>query len=159
MEPFRFEEIVLTTFELLAQALPSTLPSVAPSGAAQTASPAAPMSGTPTSTTTAPGSTHAPVPPPDEFLLLKQVVPIVLMVAVFLLIVNRSKKKETQSREQMLSKLKKGDEVQTIGGILGKVMDAREDRVLVKVDENSNTKIWFSRTAIHRVVGAEEEAK
>ena len=72
---------------------------------------------------------------------------------------NRSKKKQDKGRTDMLAQLKKGDEVQTIGGILGKVMDAREDRVLVKVDENSNTKIWFSRTAIHRVVSADEVIK
>ena len=81
------------------------------------------------------------------------------MVAIFFFVMNRSNKKKDKGRTDMLSKMKKGDEVQTIGGILGKVMEAREDRILVKVDENSNTKIWFSRTAIHRIVGADEETK
>ena len=56
----------------------------------------------------------------------------------------------------MLSQLKKGDEIQTIGGIIGKVVEAREDRVLVKVDETANSKIWFSRNAIHRVLDEEK---
>ncbi len=50
--------------------------------------------------------------------------------------------------------------MQTIGGELGKVVEAREDRVLLKVDESSNTKIWYTRSAINRVLGEEKaEAK
>ena len=130
-------------FDLLAQ---TTVP--APTGTDTTAVTTA--SGTPT--------TKAP-PPPDLFKSLGSMVPIILMVIVFFMLMNRSNKKKDKGRTEMLAQLKKGDEVQTIGGILGKVMEAREDRVLVKVDENSNTKIWFSRTAIHRVVGADEVLK
>ena len=48
------------------------------------------------------------------------------------------------------------DRVQTIGGILGKVVEAEETKVLLKVDESSNTKIWFSRSAIDRVLEEEK---
>jgi preprotein translocase subunit YajC len=148
-------------FDLIAQTAPSVpapstpAPMTPTPGATGTETPAVPL----TSSSTAPGTPAAKAPPPDAFLLIKQMGPIILMVVVFLLLLNRSKKKESKGRTDMLSNLKKGDEVQTIGGILGKVMDAREDRVLVKVDESSNTKIWFSRTSIHRVVGADEETK
>lgn len=69
------------------------------------------------------------------------------------------KRKQDKSRQQMLDGMKRGDEIQTIGGIIGKVVEPREDRVLVKVDESSNTKIWFSRTAIARVTADNEKAK
>jgi preprotein translocase subunit YajC len=61
----------------------------------------------------------------------------------------------------MLSQLKRGDRVQTIGGILGTVVEARESEVVLKVDESANTKIRFSRSAIHRVLDEEtaEEKK
>ena len=60
----------------------------------------------------------------------------------------------------MLDTLKKGDRVQTIGGVLGTVVEARDTDVLVKVDESSNTKIRFSRNAIHRVLDEDKaEAK
>jgi preprotein translocase subunit YajC len=52
----------------------------------------------------------------------------------------------------MLGQLKKGDRIQTIGGVLGTVVEARDTEVLVKVDESSNTKIRFARSAIHRVL-------
>ena len=133
----------MTTFDLLAQTAPST-----PTGTDSTA------------VTTASGTSGAKAPPPpDLFRSVGQMIPIILMVIVFFMLMNRSGKKKDKGRTDMLAQLKKGDEVQTIGGILGKVLEAREDRVLVKVDESSNTKIWFSRTAIHRVVGADEVIK
>ena len=109
--------------------------------------------------TPAPSTSQPSVTPPAGFTMLQNVGPILLMVVVFFFIMNRSKKGTDKQRTKMLSELKKGDEVQTIGGILGKVLEAREDKVLLKVDENSNTKIWFGRSAIHRVVGVEDEKK
>jgi preprotein translocase subunit YajC len=73
-----------------------------------------------------------------------------------MMFMSKSKRSEEKKRRDMLGQLKKGDEIQTIGGIIGKVVEAREDRVLVKVDENSNTKVWFSRNAIHRVLEEEK---
>ena len=107
--------------------------------------------------TTAPSATQpANNPPPAGFQQLVQWMPLILIGLVMYVVLFRSKQSETKKRQTMLSALKKGDEVQTIGGILGKVIEARDDRVLVKVDESSNTKIWFARSAIHRVVEAEK---
>ena len=77
---------------------------------------------------------------------------LVLIMAVMWFFVLRGKRNQDKSRKNMLSELKKGDRVQTIGGIIGTVVEAREDSVLVKVDESTNTKIKFSRPAIHRVL-------
>ena len=82
--------------------------------------------------------------------------PIVLLILLMYVFMFRSKKGQENKRQQMIDALKKGDEVQTIGGEFGRVMETRDDRVLVKVDESSNTKIWYARSAIHRVVGAEK---
>lgn len=68
------------------------------------------------------------------------------------------KRKQDKERQNMLTQMKRGDEVQTIGGIIGKVVDPREDRVLVKVDESSNTKIWFARSAIAKVTVEDAKA-
>ena len=82
--------------------------------------------------------------------------PVILGILVLYVFMSKSKKGEERKRQDMLKTLKKGDEIQTIGGIIGKVVEAREDRVLVKVDETANTKIWFSRNAIHRVIEEEK---
>jgi preprotein translocase subunit YajC len=82
---------------------------------------------------------------------------MMLVIAVLWIFMTRSKRSQEKQRKQMLDNLKRGDRVQTIGGILGTVVEARESEVLVKVDESSNTKIRFSRAAIHKVVEEEKE--
>lgn len=79
-----------------------------------------------------------------------------LVLVVFWLFVMRGKQSQEKQRRGLLDNLKKGDEIQTIGGALGKVIETRDDRVLVKVDESSNAKIWFSRSAIHKVLTGEK---
>ena len=101
--------------------------------------------------TTAPTSQPGAAPPaPLDF--IRQFGPILLIVVVFYLFMFRNKNSAEKKRQQMLSEIKKGVEVQTIGGEIGKVIDVRPDRVLLKVDESSNTKIWYVRSAIHRVI-------
>ena len=101
--------------------------------------------------------TNGPTPAPPIAEFLRSPLTLILIVAVvMMLFMGKSKRSEEKKRQDMLGQLKKGDEIQTIGGIIGKVVEAREDRVLVKVDENSNTKVWFSRNAIHRVLEEEK---
>jgi preprotein translocase subunit YajC len=94
---------------------------------------------------------------PPPWWATSPIIPILLGILVLYFFVFRSKKVQDRKRQDMLGQLKKGDRVQTIGGILGTVIEARDTEVLLKVDESSNTKIRFARNAIHRVV--EEEAK
>ena len=81
---------------------------------------------------------------------------ILIMVAVMYFFVIRSKQKQEKQRRAMLDDLKRGDRVQTIGGILGTVVEAKESEVVVKVDEASNTKMRFVRSAIHKVTEEEK---
>jgi preprotein translocase subunit YajC len=94
---------------------------------------------------------------PGWFNIFKSpVVPLALGLIVLMLFMNRSKNSQEKNRQEMLKQLKRGDRVQTVGGILGSVLRAEENRVEVKVDETNNTKIWFARSAIQRVVEAEK---
>jgi preprotein translocase subunit YajC len=86
--------------------------------------------------------------------------PLLLVMILFIWMSSRSRKRQEQVKLDMLGAMKRGDRVQTIGGILGNVVEVKEDRILLKVDESNNTKVWFARSAIHRVLGGEEtEAK
>ena len=133
---------------------PAPAPADAPApdnGTSTTLAPGAPV-------TTQPGGTIPPpadkVPPPWW---TSQFVPLLLIVAIFYIFLFRSKKNTEKKRTTMLNQLKRGDRVQTIGGIIGNVVEAREHEVVLKVDESSNTKIRFARSAIHRVL--EEDGK
>ena len=105
---------------------------------------------TPTTPTTVP-ATQAPFWANPIFL------PLILM-GIFLFFSSRTKKNQEKKVQDMLGNLKRGDRVQTIGGIIGTVVEARETEVLVKVDETNNTKIRFARKAIHRVLEDETAA-
>lgn len=107
--------------------------------------------------TTNPAGQQSAPPPGGLEIITSPLTLMVILLAVFWFVTMRSKRKQEQQRQDMLNQLKRGDRVQTIGGIMGTVIEARDDEVLVKVDESSNTKIRFARSAIHRVV-AEEKA-
>jgi preprotein translocase subunit YajC len=78
--------------------------------------------------------------------------PVVAIAAVFMLMGKGKGGKDEKERKKQIEQLKRGDRIQTIGGIQGAVVRAEEARVEIKVDESSNTKIWFARSAIARVV-------
>jgi preprotein translocase subunit YajC len=68
-------------------------------------------------------------------------------------------RRERKKREAMMSSLKKHDQVQTVGGIIGSIVDVKGDRVVLKVDESSNTRMTLSRSAIQQVLSEETTTK
>jgi len=103
--------------------------------------------------TTAPTTQRAP----GWYQFIVNFGPLLLLGVLFYFLMFGNKRKQEKQRQDMLSQLSKGTEVVTIGGQIGKVVEARPDRVLLKVDESSNTKIWFLRSAIHRVLDDEKD--
>ncbi len=79
---------------------------------------------------------------------------MILVLGAFLLFTVFSSRKEKKKRQQLLSSIGKGDKVQTIGGILGTVMDIKGDEVVLKVDESTNAKMRFSRSAVQNVLSS-----
>ncbi|MBN1437018.1 MAG: preprotein translocase subunit YajC [Sedimentisphaerales bacterium] len=84
-------------------------------------------------------------------------VPLVLMFVVLYFFMFRGPKKRQQQHQQMMAAMKKGDRVRTIGGIIGTIADVRDDEVVVKIDESTNTKMRFARSAISRIMTEDEE--
>ncbi len=119
----------MSWIELLAQAV---TPPTAPTGAA-------------------PGTG---APPPAFFQTLISFGPFIILILVFWLIVFGSKRKQDRERATLLGGLKKGDRVRMIGGEFGNVVEVKDNKVLLKVDETSNAKIWYTKEA---VAGIEKE--
>ena len=77
-----------------------------------------------------------------------------IMVGGFLLLwiwMGRGRKKEKKKRQNMLDAIKKGDKVTSIGGIIGTVVDLRDEDVTVKIDETGNVRMKFARWAIRDI--------
>lgn len=78
--------------------------------------------------------------------LINMVWPFLLMALVFYFTLYRPQKKDQQKRENMLSTLKVGNEIVTIGGIYGDIVKLGEHKVLIKIADN--VEIEVARTAI-----------
>jgi len=87
--------------------------------------------------------TTAPKPNP-----IMQFLPFVLIFVVMYILFFRAPKKKKEEHRQMVQSLQKNDKVQTIGGIIGIVVDVKDDEVTLKVDESNNTKIKVTPSAI-----------
>ena len=79
-------------------------------------------------------------------------VPIILMFVVMYFFLFRGPRKKQKAHKQMLGAMKKNDRVKTIGGILGTVVEVRDQEVVLKIDETNNVKMRFSRNAISTVL-------
>ena len=63
----------------------------------------------------------------------------------------RGRRKQAARQKKMLAELKKGDKITSIGGIIGTIIEVREDEITVKVDETNNIRMKFTRSAIRGV--------
>ena len=120
-------------------------------GATPSEVPAEPVGQSPTTTGTSaaaePNTAHTGTGGGPSFSAM-QFIFIAGIIVIMYFIMFREPKKRQRQQQQMIQSLKKNDKVRTIGGIIGVVADVRGDEVLIKVDENNNTKIWFAASAI-----------
>ena len=93
--------------------------------------------------------TEPPPPPRNPWM---QMLPFILIFVVMYLFLFRGPKKKQAEHKKMLSSLQKNDRVRTIGGILGTVIDIKDDEVTLKVDESNNTKIRVTAGSIAAVL-------
>lgn len=124
------------------------------------APPATPAPSPTDATTTAPsggagGQNLPPAQPRSPFDGMFFIFLLGILVLMFFFSM-RSQSKEKKRRQQMLEALKKGDRVQTVGGIIGTIADVRENEVVLKVDEGANVKLRFARSAIQTVVESKQ---
>ena len=89
---------------------------------------------------------------------LMQFLPLILIFAVMYLFMFRGPKKKQQEHNKMVKSLSKNDRVRTIGGIFGTVLDVRDDEIVLKVDESTNTKMRVSPQAIAAVLTEKNES-
>ncbi len=111
-------------------------------------------------TTQSPGGNGAPggnpstsAAPNSSFLLL-----LFVVFLVFIVFSMMGQRRDKKKRVSMLSAIKKHDKVQTIGGVLGAVVEVKPDTVVLKVDESSNTRITFARSSIQQVLTSDHDS-
>jgi preprotein translocase subunit YajC len=82
-----------------------------------------------------------------------------MLLLVFMIVFSMfSGRKQRKKRTAMLSSLNKRDQVLTRGGVFGSIVEIKEDRVVLKVDESSNTRITVLRDSIEQVTAETSNA-
>ena len=90
------------------------------------------------------------------------ILPLVLMLVMFYFMLIRPENKRKKEAEEMRSALKEGDQITTIGGIVGIVVNIKEDRFVIETSADQvriELQKWAISTNETAAKNAQEEAK
>lgn len=83
----------------------------------------------------------------DMTALIAQILPFAVMILVFYFLLIRPQKKREKETRQMLSALKVGDNITTIGGICGKIVKVQDEVLTIEVGADK-VKLVIERWAV-----------
>ncbi len=90
------------------------------------------------------------------------IIMLVVMIAVFYFLLIRPENKRKKEAEQMRSAVKAGDQITTIGGITGTVVNVKDDKFVIETGADQ-VRIEFAKWALSTnetaAAAAKEEAK
>ncbi len=81
--------------------------------------------------------------------LLMNLFPIVMIFLIFYFIMLRPQQKEQKEFKKTIEKLKKNDQIVTIGGVHGTIVNVKEKTFIVRIDDN--TRIEIDKSAVSRI--------
>ena len=90
--------------------------------------------------------------------LLSLLITFVPMILIFYFMLIRPENKRKKEAEAMRSAVKKGDKITTIGGIVGTVVDVKENNIVVETSADQ-VRIEFAKWALSSNETAAEAAK
>jgi preprotein translocase subunit YajC len=92
--------------------------------------------------------------PPASDSFLRMLLPLVIIFGLFYFLMLRPQKKKEDDFRQLVADLKENDHIITVGGIHGVVTNVQRDadRVTIRVDESTGTKLRINTSAISRVI-------
>ncbi|MCZ6834450.1 MAG: preprotein translocase subunit YajC [Planctomycetota bacterium] len=99
------------------------------------------------------GGTQGQAPPSNNFFFI-----MVLAVGAILIFSMMGQRRDKKKRNALLNAVKKHDRVQTIGGIVGSVVEIKPETVVLKVDESTNTRITFARSSVQQVLSSGKDS-
>ena len=72
---------------------------------------------------------------------LIQLFPLVLIFVIFYFLLIRPQKQKEKEHQKMVAGLNKNDEIVTLGGIHGTVVNVKEKTLILRIDENVKMEI------------------
>ena len=89
--------------------------------------------------------------------MLSMILPFVLLIAVFYFLLIRPENKKKKAVEEMRSSLKPGDEITTIGGVVGTICAVKQDTIVIETGAD-RVRIEFTKWAVSSNNTAEKAA-
>jgi preprotein translocase subunit YajC len=90
---------------------------------------------------------------------LTMVLPFIAIAALFYFMFMVPDQKKRKEHQRLLQNLKQNDQVVTMGGILGTVVNVQKDYIVLRIDDNTNARMRVLRSAILRVETEESKGK
>lgn len=90
--------------------------------------------------------------------LAAQFIPLVLLIVVMYFLLIRPQKKKEKQVSDMRNSIKVGDDIVTIGGIYGKVVKTRDEKLTIQVGADK-TKFDITRWAVSKVENEAPKSK
>lgn len=78
---------------------------------------------------------------------LMMIVPMILIFALMYFMMIRPQKKQQKLEQEMRNNLKIGDEITTIGGIMGRIVTVKDDSLIIETGADRN-KMKITRWAV-----------
>ncbi|WP_339948274.1 preprotein translocase subunit YajC [uncultured Albimonas sp.] len=86
-------------------------------------------------------------------------IPLILIFAIFYFLMIRPQQKRAKEHKAMLGALRRGDQVVTAGGLMGKVTRVKEGEDEIEVELAENVKVRVVRGTIAQVISKTEPVK
>ena len=83
-------------------------------------------------------------------------VPIILIFAIMYFLMIRPQQKKVKEHRAMIDALRRGDQVVTSGGLIGKVTKVDDQKGEVEIEIAANVKVRVVRSTISSVIGKTE---
>ncbi len=89
--------------------------------------------------------------------LIQMVIMLLLFFAMMYFLVILPQRRKEKEFKQMLESLKRGDNIITTGGVVGKIIDIKKD--VIKIKSANSTELEIHKAYIAKVLKDKEEAK
>ncbi len=87
---------------------------------------------------------------------LSLIFPIIMIYIIFYFMMIRPQRKKEKEHREMLSGLNKNDEIVTVGGIHGTIVNVKDKTIIVRVDDN--VKIELEKTSVSYLTSLQKPA-
>lgn len=90
---------------------------------------------------------------------IESLIPLILIFGIMYFLLIRPQQKKLKEHQMMVKALRRGDQIITQGGIMGKVVKVKDDSNEVEVEIASGVNVRVIRSTIASVINKTEPAK